>query len=114
MQFPHLGRFPRAVGRLKFVRPLSGPAVSTQKPLALRAIPGAFFKVPALKLIKGQACGDSRPSLNEADDLNYLVFAVSYPTREPLNYWTIEGEEISQMCHRLQNWKFTPMDFSNH
>lgn len=80
----HSGRFPRAVGRLKSVCPSSGPAVFTQKPLALRAMTDSFFKVPALKLIKGQECGESGLSPNQADNLNYLVFAVSHPTREPL------------------------------
>lgn len=51
--------------------------------MALRAVMyHAFFKVPADKLIEGQECGDSGPSLNPADEFYYLVFAVSYPTRD--------------------------------
>lgn len=104
MQFLRLGRFLRAVGRLKSVRPSSGPAVSTQKPLAFRAMKGAFFKVPALKLIKGQECGDSRPSPNQADDFNYLVFAVSHPTREPLKEKKHHKCGINCKTESLRQW----------
>lgn len=73
----------------------------TQKPLALRAMTGSFFKVPALKLIKGQECGESGLSPNQADDLNYLVFAVSHPTREPL-----KDKKQNYKTECLRQWTF--------